>query len=141
MSNCCINTNAKDDFPKNHRCPINGKAYNKVTIKTILHHIKKPWARSIKNQGYYFCDDPECNVVYFGQDNSVIEKSELRTVVGIKTKSKHSLLCYCFGISSDDVENSPESKTFIIKQTKEKMCACNTRNPSGRCCLKDFPKS
>ena len=33
-----------------------------------------------------------------------------------------------------------EIKDFVIKSTKEKTCACTTRNPSGKCCLKDFPK-
>ena len=40
-----------------------------------------------KQQNYYFCDDLECDVVYLRQDDPVIEKSELRTIVGIKDKS------------------------------------------------------
>ena len=34
--------------------------------------------------GILFCDDPNCDVVYFGEDNSVIAKEQIRTVVGIK---------------------------------------------------------
>jgi len=29
-------------------------------------------------------------------------------------------------------------KAFVIQQTKEGLCACESRNPSGRCCLADF---
>jgi hypothetical protein len=29
----------------------------------------------------------------------------------------------------------------VIEQTRLHNCACDVRNPSGRCCLKDFPKA
>ena len=28
----------------------------------------------------------------------------------------------------------------IVEQTKNARCSCETSNPSGRCCLKVFPK-
>jgi hypothetical protein len=28
----------------------------------------------------------------------------------------------------------------VMAQTKAGLCSCDTSNPSGRCCLKDFPK-
>jgi len=31
-------------------------------------------------------------------------------------------------------------KAFVVQQTKEKLCACESRNPSGRCCLADFKR-
>jgi len=112
-----------------------------VSIVTIAHHIKEPWNWKNKEQGYYFCDDPECDVVYFGQDNSIIQKQQLRTPVGIKQKSEESLICYCFGVNRHEASTNIKAKTFVIKNTKNHTCACEIRNPSGKCCLKDFPKT
>ena len=91
MSDCCSKSCSHSET---HRCPANGKEYKGVSKKTILHHIKEPWRWQGESQSYYFCDDPECDVVYFGQDNSTIEKSALRTIVGIKEKSDSFPICY-----------------------------------------------
>ena len=80
-------------------------------------------------------------MVYFGQDNSIIEKSSLRTIVGVKEKSGTFPICYCFGVSANQAATTPETKAFIVQKTKQHVCECEVRNPSGKCCLKDFPKS
>jgi hypothetical protein len=119
---------------------VNGKEYSEVSEKTIMHHISQPWRWKSKKQSYYFCDDPECNVVYFGQDGSIIEKSDIRTPVGVKEESGNSLLCYCFGVTTGDALNNPGLKAFVINNTKAHVCECEVRNPSGKCCLKEFPE-
>lgn len=146
MSECCSGSEpgtVKSDTVQTtrHICPENGQTYTQVGKTTILHHIQQPWLYVLKEQQYYFCDDPSCEVVYFGEDNSVIKKSQLRTQVGIKETSHESLICYCFGVSRQQAETSQQVKEFVIRQTKNSSCACETRNPSGRCCLKDFPKN
>jgi hypothetical protein len=140
MTACCTTSGAATGYPTKHTCPVNGLVYGKVSRKTIMHHLFRPWDWVAKEQGYYFCDDPACDVVYFGQDDSIINKSSLRTVVGIKEQSTHAPLCYCFGINKQESVNNPEAKAFVIEQTKSGSCSCATSNPSGRCCLKDFPK-
>ena len=138
MSHCCTSTHLVDNASKRYRCPVNGQEYKPVSLTTILHNITEPWQFHDGEQGYYFCDDPECEVVYFGQDNSVINISALRVPVGIKQKSKDATLCYCFGVTLNAFIANPELKAFVIEKTKEKQCACDIRNPSGRCCLKEF---
>ena len=138
MSDCCNTSSCKESIPKNHICPVNGKKYSNVSITTILHHIDQPWKWNPNNINYYFCSDQECEVVYFGQDDFIIKKSELRTTVGIKETSEDSLICYCFGVSKQEVNKNPKIKKFVVAQTKEHICSCETRNPSGKCCLKDF---
>lgn len=137
MTNCCTSSDKTQARPKKYKCPVNGKSYNGVSATTILHHINEPWNWHNKQQGYYFCSDPDCEVVYFGEDDSVINKSSLRTEVGLKEANPNSLVCYCFGVSK--VESSSQKiKDFVTKNTQQKTCACAARNPSGRCCLKDF---
>jgi len=138
MSNCCSSDKAVNNFPKKQACPSNQQNYILVSLKTILHHIKDSWTANLKEQGYYFCNDPECDVVYFGEDISVIKKSELRTKIAAKEKNDNALICYCFGVSQAGAKNNSEIKNFVIQQTKVGNCSCETSNPSGRCCLKDF---
>lgn len=109
-------------------------------MTTIKHQIKQGWG-GIKCQRYFFCKDPECVVVYFGEDNSIIEKSRLRQAVGMKQKTDNGLVCYCFGISKNQAANDPKIKEYVIQQTKQGVCSCKTHNPSGKCCLRDFPKT
>lgn len=140
MSDCCPASNGPTVQKKRHRCPVNGMKYKEVKSKTIIHHLNEPWAWVEKQQAYYFCGDPECDVVYFGQDNSVINKNALRTAVGVKQNPNSGLVCYCFGVSFDAALKSPAIKQFVTEKTKIGICACGVRNPSGKCCLKDFPR-
>lgn len=140
MSECCVDPKSGDAVPKRHRCPINGKPYAAVSPVTIKHQLRKPWNWQAKEQGYYFCRDPHCQVVYFGQDDCVIEQSALRTVVGIKEQADSALVCYCFGVTREDAAANPEIRTFVLQETRSGSCACATRNPSGRCCLADFSR-
>jgi hypothetical protein len=65
----------------------------------------------------------------------------LRVRVGLKEKDGPVPLCYCFGFSEQAVREEiaanghsliPQRITALIK---ERMCACEERNPSGACCL------
>jgi len=137
MSDCCSKNKQK---PKRHTCPESNKEYGEVPYKTILHHLKTPWNLALKEQGYYFCSATDCDVVYFGEDNSTIHKDQLRTKVGIKETSDDALICYCFDISRAAAQADKKIKAFVVEQTKKSLCSCTTHNPSGKCCLKDFPK-
>ena len=139
MSDCCHSECSIEQPQRTRVCPVNGKEYKSVAMKTILHHINSPWKWAEKDQGYYFCDDPNCDVVYFGEDDSVITRDEIRTVVGIKERHPDALTCYCFGVSSLEAQRHPAIRDFIVSKTKAGVCSCDTSNPSGRCCLRDFP--
>ncbi len=139
MPDCCHSRCSTGLPSRSHTCPVNGRKYKSVALKTILHHIASPWKWVEKQQGYYFCDDPNCDVVYFGEDDSIIKKSELRTIVGIKDEKPDALACYCFGVSYSEAQLNPGIKEFIIQKTKDGICSCDTSNPAGRCCLRYFP--
>jgi hypothetical protein len=120
-------------------------AASQVPLSTISKHIKKPWLWDKKKtteiaRQYYFCSTPDCHIIYFDENNTSIKQVDLRTLVGIKDPSRNSLICYCFGVTKNEAIKSPAAKEFIIRQTKEKVCACEHFNPSGKCCLKDWPK-
>jgi hypothetical protein len=119
---------------------VNGKEYGLVPSSTIKHHVKEPWRWNEKAQGYYFCSDPYCEVVYFGQDDSIITKASMRTEVGIKENRENSVICYCYGVTRKEAAENPSTRAFIIQETQKQNCACGSRNPSGKCCLSDLPK-
>jgi len=140
MDDCCsLSGNAVP--PKKSKCPVNAADCIEVSVQTIMHHIREPWQWAEKNQGYYFCEDPACDVVYFGEDGSVISKYDVRGIVGRKSQSPDALICYCFGVSRADALSNPASREYVIGKTKNGLCSCKTSNPSGRCCLKDFPRN
>lgn len=139
MSACCSSSGCDAKNPRKSRCPASGNACSQVAVRTIAHHLKASWSWTPSARPYYFCDDPACDVAYFGDDGSLVHKSSLRTRIGIKEQNGDDLLCYCFGVSRADFVRDPAIKNFVIAQTKAGLCSCETSNPAGRCCLKDFP--
>lgn len=143
MSDCCGTTESSScstTRSRRHRCPVNGKTYPEVEGRTLLHHLRTPWQIALTEQPYYYCDDPGCPVVYFGADDTTITQESLRTSVGCKIPDDEATVCYCFGVTRAEARNDPAARTFVVEQTRIGACACDTRNPSGRCCLKDFPR-
>lgn len=139
MTLCCTSSN---NTPSKAACPVNGQLYPQVSRRTVLHQIRQPWRRELTAQVYYFCDDPNCDVVYFGSDQRVILRDEMRQAVGQKSTAADKPVCYCFDILLADLQTERDQialKAFITEQTKNSACDCEIRNPSGKCCLKDFP--
>jgi len=140
MSACC--TSAVENKVKINKlscpeCEESGLAVNK---KTILHHIKHPWLSKLDAEAYFFCRNTNCDVVYFSVHAETINKKDLRTQIGIKEQNDEALICFCFGVNKAVAATDKKIKEFVLVQTKGAICACETANPSGRCCLKDFPK-
>ena len=137
---CCEYSNPA--VAKTARCPVNGKLYPQVGIKTVLHHVKRPWTREIHGPGFYFCDDPDCDVVYFDANNHLLRREAIRIDVGQKSRHARRAVCYCFDMTQADIENDLlRCRQFVVQRTRDAACDCEIRNPSGKCCLKDFPRA
>ncbi len=81
-------------------------------------------------------------MAYFGDGDSPISKPQLR-IKSAKGASADSPVCYCFyyfGVAMADALGGPSIWDFVVAQTKLGLCACETANPSGCCCLKDFQR-
>ena len=136
-TSCCSTT---DDGEKRRPCPSCANSANRVPEKTILHHLKVPWKLDLGRDPLYFCDKTACDFVYFSSAGRKYGKDEVRTEIGQKRREDSSSLCYCFDVSYGQALRDPGLKDFVIKKTSSGECACEVRNPSGRCCLADFPK-
>ena len=58
-------------------------------------------------------------------------------VAAVSARKVASRINYTVGTLYLVFENL-EIVEFVKRETKSKSCACETRNPSGRCCLSDF---
>ncbi|HEX8964219.1 MAG TPA: hypothetical protein VF801_14545 [Rhodocyclaceae bacterium] len=139
MSNCCPPPEDDAKHPRK-RCPVCRNQCGEVSARTIAHHVANAWDWAPTANRHFFCDAPGCEVVYFDEGGTIIPRSRLRTRVGVKEEAGDALLCYCFGVDRDAFQRNPAVKQFVMAQTKAGLCSCDTSNPSGRCCLKDFPK-
>jgi hypothetical protein len=113
-----------------------------VTTTTLLHQLAKPWQQSPGDEPYYFCNQPGCTVVYFTTSGRQFGAEALRQPVGQKSTAAGRTFCYCFDIRFSDLAHATaarQRRDFVIQKTRHKVCACEQRNPSGRCCLRDFP--
>lgn len=141
MSDCC--GSARTTTSKTI-CPACGGVGRAVGIETLLHLLRQPWQREPEAGDYLFCASEGCAVVYFTADGSrTIPADQLRVEVGQKGSALERPLCYCFDIRHLDVADPTERerlRQWVIRRTADRQCQCTTRNPSGRCCLADFPK-
>ncbi len=117
-----------------------------VTLRTMLLMLKPELFNRLGESQYRFCVSPNCLVVYFSREHAFLT-GDLRIRVGLKEKDGLIPLCYCFGFFEQDVRREIEAKgqttipQRITALTKERMCACEERNPSGACCLGEVAKT
>lgn len=140
MSDCCTNQGTAAPFT----CPKTGDSGKAVEIRLVyMMVLGRHHALIDGQQSYRLCEDGDCDVVYFGSGGSLILKEHLAEQIGIKEFGKASdyPICHCFHFSRSDVESEIErSGTSTIGQRisayiKQKLCACEVRNPTGQCCL------
>lgn len=134
---CCTET-----FPSKRRdCPVCGNSCLPVSMRTMFHQLVFPDNQNIPEEDYAFCPNQACVTGYFSAFRR-IPKLKLRAF----KNSPQALLCHCFDVSQAVYQNAIQSgaaetiKAFIVQQTKSGACACEARNPSGRCCLADFTR-
>jgi hypothetical protein len=146
MSDCCDNK-APPKGNKKLQCLDCDEMQNAVPYQTLIHHLKNPKQISLpEDSAYYFCKNPNCSTVYFCADDLKYSMDDVRWPIGQKSSDDNRQICYCFDVTFDQVVDEfaatgrSETKEFVMAQTKAKNCACEVRNPSGRCCLVDFPK-
>jgi len=135
MSCCC---DPKGSSGRNS-CPACGQSALPVSLQTMLHQLQTPLNQQISDGDYVFCANSTCDAGYFSASDTIL-KTKLRAFHA----GQQTMLCHCFDISeavyrSALTDGTAEAiKAFVVQQTKAKLCACESRNPSGRCCLASF---
>lgn len=113
-----------------------------VSRKTVLLMLKPHLLEDAMTGTYSFCSTVDCPVVYFEEQGSHrFTTDDLRIAVGVKAKIDPIPVCYCFGFDERHIrdEISRTGATTIpdriSKLIREGLCACESRNPAGVCCL------
>ena len=146
ISDCCTKEASTCDGNRNNvtaeSCQGCGNQGAPVSRKTVLLMLKPHLLEQASIGAYRFCGSPDCSTVYFEENGSrVFTTNDLRVIVGLKAKTDPIAVCYCFGFAEhhlrDEIVESgnttiPERISSLIR---EGLCACDSRNPSGNCCL------
>jgi len=126
------------------QCHRKGVCVGSKTLKSLL----KPAAQArIDDAAYRFCESPDCEVVYFPEENSsTFRKPELTVRVGIKETDAPRPVCYCFDHSIEEIESevARTGTSTVLDDIRERMkdgCRCETTNPRGSCCLGTVSKA
>jgi hypothetical protein len=109
--------------------------------------ILKPELAAPRGDGAHrFCPNPTCDHLYFDGE-WVALKHDARVRVGLKESSDPVPLCYCFGFTRADVRAEVHATgkcsipDRITAEVQAGNCACETKNPSGACCLGEVRKA
>jgi len=146
ISDCCTKEESICDGNSNNvsaeSCQCCGNQGAPVSRKTVLLMLKPHLLEEASTGLYRFCGAHECPTVYFGENGGhVFTTNDLRVVVGLKAKTDPIAVCYCFGFDEHHLRieiaqrgdtTIPETISGLIR---EGLCACDSRNPSGNCCL------
>lgn len=142
MSDCCSVNTTQSPVSAAMPCPVSGtrsKQVGLVTIQSLVRHLPFGMAPA----QYYFCEAADCDVVYFPSNPTAptFHRDDLLVRVGVKEPHDPIPVCYCFGITRKALEeeirqtgNSTVAER-IKAEVKADRCACELKNPSGRCCL------
>lgn len=97
-------------------------------------------------QEVWLCRDPGCELVYFGASDLRLRRTDLHVDPGFKD-GRDGLVCYCFDHRRGEVEGEARAtgSSAILEKIKARVragdCACEVRNPTGRCCLRDIQRT
>lgn len=146
MHGCCSTSGCREQgFHICGHCGTQGQPVERQTLESLL----KVEARlRLTNGAYFFDPSPDCEIVYFShQEESYFTKADLLVRVGIKEGEAPIPICYCFGhtVESARMEIQATSQSTvaarITKEIQAGHCACEVKNPSGRCCLGEVNKA
>lgn len=126
-----------------HKCPIDGSVGSPVKLTTVAAQVRAVLPDA---QSFRLCRQPDCDVVYFGSRGAVFRILDLWVAPGFKHGGS-GVLCYCFQLRRSDLaaESNQAGESSSLRRLRQRVasgaCACEVRNPSGRCCLADIKRA
>lgn len=135
---CCISS--ADYEERAQRCPASGGEGQSVRWTTLAALANGPIP---ERQRVWLCPDADCELVYFGEHGLRLSLADVRVAPGKKIGGS-GLACYCFEYSRQTIEDevhglgSSPTAEGIRREVQAKNCACEVRNPTGKCCLSEI---
>jgi hypothetical protein len=140
VSNCCTGNSLESTVA---RCPQSGSNGSAVDLQTVKALLTETALGRLEPSDYRFCADARCDVVYFNAAASRFSTNDVRVPVLQKLPAGNRLLCYCFGESEATIQAEVDmtGRSTAVERIRQHIaagrCACEIRNPKGRCCLGD----
>ncbi len=139
----CLVTD-KTTAPLTANCPASQTTSSGVQLRTVGSLVRGERRWQLQNVQYYFCNDSKCPVVYFSnEDVPYFQIEDLDVRVFAKDPADDVPVCYCFDWTRDRIRKEvietgrSTAAMEIARQIKAALCACDVKNPKGRCCLGD----
>lgn len=138
MASCCdVEPGAQPPPKVCPECGRPGRAIERITVKAML----RPAALiRLADPEHRFCPTASCPVVYYGHGES-FRREDVIVPVFQKEPPGSRTVCYCFGVTEDDLRSELEktgrsiATDEITALVKAERCACEVKNPQGTCCL------
>jgi len=121
-----------------------GKKVKTVTVESLAREDVPPLG---EGREWMFCDERDCDVVYFASDGPTLRKSDISVRVGAKESEPPHAVCYCFGHTEESIRDELLrcGTTSVVESVTAKVrageCSCETKNPKGSCCIGDLKKA
>ena len=69
-------------------------------------------------RNFWLCEDSHCDVVYFGENGTLLQTRDLRVIPSFKRgPGRSDLVCYCFLYSHQDIENELRASVTLPPKT------------------------
>lgn len=146
MTDCCASPTPSQTAVQaaTQTCPQCGqraRPVERLTVQALL----SVSLETLRAGHYYFCGTPTCPVVYFsaGGDQQIPEEALRERVYQKAPEDPDVVVCYCFQHSPRSIrqEISATGTSTVVERITAAIqagqCACEIRNPRGRCCLGD----
>ena len=140
MSDCCGLDKEKCEISTTcPRCKERGQQVARETVGAMA-ELTVP-AAPLSHESFRYCTTQTCPVVYYADGEAVLETRDLRVPVNVKDSGLDVPLCYCFGHTRRSITEEfaatgkSTASAKIAGEIKAGHCACEVKNPSGRCCL------
>ena len=145
--NCCADGAFETAAAAPAACQMCGETGKIVARQTVVHHITAEKLSCVVDVEFRFCSSADCDVVFYSDHGIAFTVDDVREPITSKTSGDCRPLCYCFGFTEGNVRRELllKGETTIPAQVtqfvKEKLCACEVRNPSGSCCLGEINRT
>ncbi len=147
MSDGCAVNAKTGTAPAVMACPVSGARSKQVDMLTVSSLVRQ-LPLGMPNTEYYFCEAADCDVVYFPFNSQapLFRRADLLVRVGSKETEDPIPVCYCFGFTREDIQKEITETgdstvaNRISAEVKAGTCACEVKNPSGKCCLGDVTR-
>ena len=144
---CCAQKKSVTTELKDALCPSCQKKGRLVGRETSDSLLSAEYKAKVAQSSYMFCQTPDCDVVYYSENpDHRFLKAHLKVPVTAKDLGLGVPVCYCFNVTRqkvlDDLQSTGTTNVYgdISQKIKEGLCACETMNPQGNCCLGNVAK-